>query len=538
MNLMKKSLFVLFLALLLALVACSKDDEGASTSNDESTDTEEQTDDQEDDGDTSTGQGGDLQYVLNVQPPTMDPVMSTATATRDVARPVFETLVTIDSAYEPQPMLAESWEISDDGLTYTFNLREGIKFHNGEEMTAEDVVASMNRWLEKSATAQSLIGEGSFEEVDEYTVNLLITEPSIFVLSALGGTLQFPGIMPKEVVEAATETGVEDYIGTGPFKFVEWKQDQYIHMEKFADYTPREEEPDGLSGKREALFDNIYINFVPDPNTQLGGIQTGQYDVGYGLSYDMYDQLENTEGVEAMAPIVGQYAMVYNKNLGIFTDVKMRQAVNAALNLEDIASTALNGKYRMASSYMQLEQEAWASDEGEEFYNNPDLEKAEQLLEEAGYDGEPIRFITTREYSYMYDSAVIIKEQLEKVGVNIELEVYDWPTVVNMRANPEEWDIFITGFPMTMTPVEQLFFNSTWVDGPEDEKTEELLKQISVAETIEEAKEHWDELQGHSWEIVPITKISDYTMIMGVSERVEGFQFLDGPILWNIGFKE
>src|SRR5699024_8295325 len=190
------------------------------------------------------------------------------------------------------------------------------------------------------------------------------------------------------------------------------------------------------------------------------------------MSYDMFDQLDSTPDVEAVAPIIGQYGLVFNKFDGAFTDVKMRQAVNAALNLEDIANAALGGKYRMSSSYMQIEQEAWASEAGEELYNNPDPDKVKALLDEIDYDGEPFKFITSREYSYMYDSAVIIKEQLEKVGINVDLEVYDWATVLNLRSDPEEWDALITGFPMTMTPVEQLFYNDTWIDGPTADKTD------------------------------------------------------------------
>src|SRR5690606_25818901 len=105
---------------------------------------------------------------------------------------------------------------------------------------------------------------------------------------------------------------------------------------------------------------------------------------------------------------------------------------------------------------------------------------------------------------------------------------------VNKRSDPDQWEVFITGFPMTMTPVEQLFYNDSWVDGPEDDKTTELLKAISGADTQEEAKAYWDELQEHSWEILPILKLADYTMIMGNRSNVEGFRFMDGPILWNV----
>jgi peptide/nickel transport system substrate-binding protein len=512
----KIGIFIAMLTFVLVLFGCSG--EANQTS---------------DDGEGEETGGGELQYAINTQPPSIDPHMSTATATRDVARHIFESLVTLNSKYEVVPMLAKSWEQSEDGKTYTFQLREGVKFHNGEEMTAEDVVASMSRWKERSATAQTLLEGATFEAKDDYTVVLQVEKPSVFVLPALAGTLQFAGIMPKEVVEATTETGVKEYIGTAPFKFVEWKQDQHIHLAKFEDYQPLDTPADGLGGKKEALVDDLYIQIVTDPSTRLTGLQTGQYDVGYGYEQDMLEQLESDPGINVFSPMIGYTSIVLNKTKGLFSDIKMRQAVNAALDVGKIAKASLVNNYRLNSSYMQEEQANWYSEAGSELYNSPDPEKAKRLLEEAGYNGETIRLITSRDYSYMYNSAAVIKEQLAKVGVNVELEVYDWPTVVSKRADPELWEIFITGLPTTSTPVEQLFFNSSWVDGPPDEKIEGLLQELRTSTSHEEAKKVWDELQGYSWEFLPIIKIADYTRLSASTEKVKGVTFFDGPVLWN-----
>jgi peptide/nickel transport system substrate-binding protein len=477
--------------------------------------------------------GGEIQYALNTQPPSMDPHMSTATATRDTARPIFESLVTLNSRYEVVPMLAESWKISEDGKTYTFKLREGVKFHNGKEMKAEDVVASMNRWQGRSATAKTLLDGGTFLAKDEYTVDLTVDKPSIFVLPALAGTLQFAGIMPKEVVEAATETGVKEYIGTGPYKFVEWKQDQYIHYAKFEDYKPLDTPADGLGGKRLALADDLYMQIVTDPSTRLTGLQSGQYDIGYSYEQDMLPIIEGDPNLTAENPNIGYTGLVFNKTEGLMADKKLRQAINAALDNEKIARASLVDNYRTNSSYMQKEQTNWFSEAGSELYNNPDLEKSKQLLAESGYNGEKVRLITSRDYTYMYNSAAVIKEQLAAVGINVELEVYDWPTVVSKRADPKQWELFITGFPTTSTPVEQLFLNSSWVDGPEDDKINGLLQEIRTATSQEDAKVLWDELQGYAWEYLPIIKIADYTTLVGYSNKVEGVTFFDGPVLWN-----
>ena len=241
--------------------------------------------------DKSSTKGGELRVALVTQPPTLDQPATTATVSRDTARLMFETLLTTDSNYQAVPMLAESVETSDDGKTYTFHLRKGVKFHNGKEMTSEDVVASMYRWMEKSSIIGPVEG-ATFEAKDEYTVVLQLTQPSPLTLDTLASAKMAAAIMPKEVVEAATpEDGVAEYIGTGPFKFVEWKQDQLIHFTKFDDYQPVDAKADGLAGRKEALVDDIYFHIVSDASTRLAGLRSGEYDFAYTIPFDNYEQL-------------------------------------------------------------------------------------------------------------------------------------------------------------------------------------------------------------------------------------------------------
>lgn len=511
---MKENIFFLtMLAIILALFGCS------SETTQTSYDTEGKV------------QVGELHFAVEASPPSLDPHMSGAGSTTTVARHIFETLVTLDSKFEVAPMLAESWEISEDGKGYNFKLREGVKFHNGKELTAEDVVVSMSRWQDK-AKKITLEG-GKWKEKDKYTVTFEIENPSLYVLSELAGPYQFAAIMPKEVVSAATETGVEDFVGTGPFQFVEWKQDQHIHVAKYEDYLPIDIPSDGLAGKKEALVDDIYFQIVLDPSTRFAGVQTGEYDVGYGFEQDMFEQVESNPNMKAYNPFVGYTNIVFNKNEAPFNNIKMRQAVNAALDVSKIAKASLVDNYRLNSSYMQEEQANWFSEKGSEFYNNPNPAKAKALLKEAGYDREAIKLMTTRDYSYMYNSAVVIKEQLEAVGMKVELEVYDWPTVLSLESEPDKWDIEIMGFGTTTTPIEQHFFRPDNNYGPMDEKIEDLINRIKNATSDEVAKELWGELQNYSWEFLPIIKIADYTWLSASSDKVEGLSFFYGPILWN-----
>src|SRR5690625_4325001 len=222
---------------------------------------------------------GELRVAYSAQPPTLDLHLSTAAATTEIMGQVYESLITVDSEYNIVPLLAESYEQSDDGLVITFKLREGVLFHNGKEMKAEDVVASMNRWKDLPG-GRGQFDNSVFEAIDDYTVEFKLDRPLSTALTALsqGGTT-FAGIMPKEVVEDASAEGVNEHIGTGPFKFVEWAQDQHVHLTKFTDYKLLDDPADGLTGKKEALVKDIYFEFVQDPSTRVAGLQSGEYDI-------------------------------------------------------------------------------------------------------------------------------------------------------------------------------------------------------------------------------------------------------------------
>ena len=178
MNLKKSSWFVLVIVLALSLMACSSGE--VDTSPDETGTATEGTVEG-----ATVNEDATLKVALQSIPPALDPHITGSTMTMELARPVFESLVAFNSRFEPQPVLAESWEISDDQKTFTFKLRQGVKFHNGNEMTAADVVASMNRWKELNATATRILGEGEFTAEDDYTVVLTLENPNFVTFNIL-----------------------------------------------------------------------------------------------------------------------------------------------------------------------------------------------------------------------------------------------------------------------------------------------------------------------------------------------------------------
>lgn len=528
---LKKKLIWLFAMMIisaLVMVGCnsSTHDEGSTgqTENDKVQDEEKTT-------------GGVLKIAIDAAPPTLDQPTSTATASRDTTRLMFESLVATDENFQPKPMLAEKIE-TDDYKTFVFYLRQGVKFHNGKEMTAEDVVASMERWLEKSTITGNIFKGATWTAQDDYTVVLELVEPSTLTLDTMASAKQAAGIMPKEVIESASPEGITEYIGTGPFQFVEWKQDQYIHFKKFEDYQPVDQEPSGLVGRKEALVDEIYFYIVPDTSTRLAGLQTGEYDFAYGVPYDSYEQLESDPNIETILTPAANEMLVFNKVEGISTNPEFRKAINTALDLEEIMMAAFPNKdfFWLDSGYMDINISNWASTAGSEYYNQNDPEKAKQMLEEIGYNGEEFKIMTTRDYDHHYNVGVVIHEQLTKLGINAKLEVFDWPTLNDKMDNDfGAWDAFITSSSTVSTPPQLIALSPSFGGGVNDDKVGEMLKQIENAPQLEEAQQLWDELQLYVWEeLMPIVNIGGYNSLYAHSSKVQGIKTTTGPIFWNV----
>lgn len=483
----------------------------------------------------SKGEGGVIKVASSAQPATMDPHMNTAVILAEVSRNVFEQLFTLNSKYQAVPMLAESYDLSDDGKTYTFHLRKGVKFHNGKEMKAEDVVASLKKWSTINSKA-AMFKDGEFKVQDDYTVVLTLPKRTFGIIEAIADNGQFSGIMPKELAESAGPEGVKEYIGTGPFKFVEWKQDQYIHLTKYKDYSPVNTKPDGLSGKKEVFVKDLYYYITPDDSTRVAGLQTGEYDVSASLPIDNYDQLKSVPSLKFKKSNNNLWA-IFNKKQGIFTDINMRHAVDAAIDNESMLVGVKSKKdfYRLDSSYMYKEQPDWHSDGGKENYNVNDVKKAKEYLQKAGYNGQEIRILTTRDYDFLYNAAVITKEQLEKAGMKVRLDVYDWATLVQKRTKPEEWDIFYTGFPLTiLSPTQLLPLSATWPGWTSDPKLTEYIQAIEASTSAEEAQKIWtEEAQTYVWEYLPAIKIGDVFDYTAYSDKLEDFEYFEGMVFWN-----
>jgi peptide/nickel transport system substrate-binding protein len=485
--------------------------------------------------------GGVLRIGTVGEPPTLDAHWTTVAITDVITNHVYEGLFTLDEDRRPIPMLAEGYTVSRDGLTYTFKLRQGVRFHNGKEMSAEDVVASLKRWGQQSIYGKSLFAQiAELRGVERHTVELRLKEPSAIVVISLAVANNAAVIYPKEIAEKfPPQTKATEFVGTGPFKVAEWKPDQYIRMVRFDDYRPRAERPNGYGGSKTAWVDEIRWVPVPDVASRVAQVETGALDFADDLNLDAYDRLRTSASVRAL--IAKPYfwlVAVLNKKEGLMTSQKLRQAWQAAIDIEPIMRNVAGGHpefYRMDSSLAHTEVSAWHTKLAGLPWNERNKDKAKRLLRDAGYKGEPIRFMTTQEYKWMYDFALLTKQQLEDIGFTIDLQVVDWSTLAQRRNNSKAYDAFTTGIGPFYDPTHAVVLSCNWPGWTCDEEITKLQADLTRETDPKKRYALWEQQTRLFYEKVPVIRYGDLHGLKAMRKTVKGFnEKTDRPRFTNV----
>ena len=538
-----KRVFALFFVLSLVLVACSDasptsdtDQTTTTSGGDQSTPTTVAPD-SPDTTQPMASPGGSLIVALDAEAATLDVHITTQGNTQKIGWHIFEGLFTVDENFAPTPMLVDSYTYDEGTYTYTFQLREGVTFHDGSQLDSEDVVASMQRWLEVSSNGVQLAGAVvEVRSAGELTVELELNGPFAPTLQMLTFPIQGLGIYPSEVLADLGEGELTEYIGTGPFEFVEKTPDVEVKLKRFEGYAPREEAPSGMAGKREALVDELIFRPVPEVSARRDMVITGEAHITESLDTEMLSSVEGASGVETFvikpwwSPLTN-----FNKAWGPTADLKVRQAMYAAMNMEEAMQAAFGIPefYRLDGSTMFPETEYY-SDAGSELYNEYDPERAKQLIAESSYNGEPIIWLTSRDRQWNFVIATVVKQQLEEVGLNIQLEVVDTPTIRTRRAEREGWSAYDTANLYLPDPATWVILDPTIIGWWEDEKKDELVASLNTEVDFTARKAIWDELQAYIHEQVPTIQYGNFFALGVQSSDVEGYQGTLFPFYWNV----
>jgi peptide/nickel transport system substrate-binding protein len=479
-----------------------------------------------------------LKVAIIGEPPSLDAHWTTATLTYDVTSHIYEPLFTLDERYGVVPMLAEGHAVADGGRTWTIRLRRGVPFHNGKELTADDVVASLGRWGRIATVGKALFKNvQALQARDRHTVEMRFGGCAGPVLSSLGNANQFPAIYPKELVEAAGDGQIKEFIGTGPFRFVERVPDRYTRLARFDRYAARAEAPSGYGGRRAARVGEIQFIPVPDVSVRTAGVESGEYHFSDWIAPDAYERLARNPRLDVMIVKPNEWiSAIFNKKQGLFTSRPLRQAVVAALDMEAVMRAAVGGPefYRLDPSLLFREQ-PWWSDVGKDVYNRPNKERAKELMKAAGYKGEPVRWMATQFYDWMYKSALAAKQQLEDVGFNVDLQVLEWATVVQRRNDPKLYDVFTTGIGFQTDPSQLVVLSCDWPGWTCDPRLEQLQAKLACETDVARRKATWDEIQRWFWDEVPVVKLGDFFSLRIKQKGVVGYANRYRPFFWNVG---
>lgn len=464
-------------------------------------------------------------------PPTLDPHLSTTRATADIAINVFETLVGYGEDFSPQPLLASSWEVSEDGLTYTFSIKQGVTFHDGSALTAEDVIASIERIRAVGAYRARLADVTSLTAVDDHTVQLTLSQQNASLFSAFADPLM--AIIPAELVGSAELTG-NQLVGTGPFRFVEWLPDQHVRLARFDGYVQSPGNTGGNTGERTAFVEEVLFIPVPEEAARAAGLQTGEYHVVDGVPYGAGRRLMENDSVVILQfeQYMKPFIYVNQQETRITGDLNIRRAIQAALNHEEIMAVAAEG-YGVVDPSIGFG--VWSSDAGSEYFDIRDQELARGYLQAAGYDGTPVVLVTNTDYDVMYRSALMIERQLKQIGMNVEVQVYDWAGSRAVR-DTFEYDLFISGHLLQVDPTVTEFHlqPATSPFAYDDPVVSDLLDQGRRETDLAKRQEIYAEVQRRVFEQVAWIKLFDQNTFQGTRADVQGYRPWPYIRAWNV----
>jgi len=486
--------------------------------------------------------GGTLRYAMIDTPPTLDQHVTTATLSTTVGQHMFETLFTFTEAWEPVPLLAKSADVRDGGKLVVIQLRQGVLFHNGKEMTSEDVVASLNRWGKSASRGPVLFARVEKVEADrKYGVKLYLKEPFAPWAVLLGFANGGPVIYPKEIVEDAGKEPIapKNYIGTGPYRFVEWKSGNEIILQRFDKYVKRAEKADGYAGERNAYFDRLVFFPVPDPGTRVSGVKAGDYDFAEYIPGDLFVGLDKDPAVKTMIRKGPETGMLFaNTKEGLMSNQKLRQAILAAVDVEPVLRAAVGPEKLWAlNGGLMPPGTMWYTKVAAEGYSQKNPERARALAREAGYKGETIRYMATTSYPHHYNASVVIAKQLKDAGFNIDLQIYDWATLVSRRAQPNLWDLFYTTHGFVPHPMLYTFMSATypgWWDTP---RKRQYATELTSALTPARQMEAMEKLQTLFYEEVPLVRTGDqftYDIFSPKLRGIDSSTLLIFTKFWNV----
>jgi peptide/nickel transport system substrate-binding protein len=493
-----------------------------------------------------------LRAVMHSDLKILDPVWTPANITRNHGYMIYDTLLALDDKGDIKPQMLEKYEVSSDGLTYTFTLRDGLFWHDGQPVTAEDCVASIKRWATKDAAGQILMNfsEG-FEVISTKTFRLKLKEPTGLVLTALSKRSSLPAfMMPKRVAETDPNKQISDFTGSGPFVFKkdEWKTGHVTVYVKFDKYNARPEPASGMAGGKIAKVDRVEWRAISDYNVAVNALLAGEIDYIEQPPHDLLPLMKSDPNIKFWNwnPLGNQYMFRPNHLAKPFDDPKVRQALWFAFNQEDFPKAVIGDPayYKICRALFGCAT-ALASEKGLEGLLTSNFEKAKALLKEAGYDGTPIVLMHSTDLYQLTNLAPVAKQLMEKAGFKVDMQSMDWQTLVTRRAKKDPpsaggWHAFLTSNAASdmSDPVMAQWLSSAcdkalpgW---PCDSEMERLRTQYARETDPAKQKAIAEAVQVRATEWTPLIHLGQWYPVAPARKNIAGILAPGVPVFWNV----
>ncbi len=489
--------------------------------------------------------GGDLKIL--------DPIWATNYLTRNYGYMVYDTLFAQDAKGALKPQMLESYTESPDKRLYTFTLREGLMWHDGKPVTADDCVASIKRWSAKDPIGQklaSLITAMKIENAKTFSISL--KKPTSLLLFALGKsspTVAF--MMPKRVAETSPNIQITDFTGSGPFVFKkdEWRPGDRAVFVKFDKYKPRAEPASGLAGGKTVKVDRVEWLAITDSQQAVNALEAGEIDYVLQPPHDLLPLLKDDKGVKLINwnPLGSYFVFKPNWLAKPFDNEKVRRALWYAFNQKDFLNASIGNPeyYKVCKSLFPCDS-TFTSNEGiSDGLMESNFQKARELLKEGGYDGTPIVLLQSTDLPGATNLAPVAKSLMEKAGFKVRIETMDWQTLIARRTKKDPpsaggWHGFFTAWasPDVQDPISQIFLATTcdkalygW---PCDAEMERLRENFSSETDPAKQKLIAEEIQVRNFQITAMINVGQWYQPAAVRANIKGVVPASVPVFWGI----
>jgi len=491
--------------------------------------------------------GQTLRFVAQADLKILDPVWTTGYITRNHGYLVYDTLLGTDENLQIKPQMVDHFTVSPDRMKYTFTLRDGLRWHDGQPVRSDDCVESLKRWGKKDRFGGFLLAHtAKIAPVDSKTFSLELGEPFGPVLDALGSAARPAFMMPARIATTSPDEQIKETVGSGPFKFVqdEWQPGKQAVYVRNPGYVPRHEPPSGSTGGKKAHLDKVIWRYIPDPDAAAEALAAGEVDWWEQPPLNFIQKITQNPALRTFIPDpLGTQGWLRPNHLHPpFSNKKARQALLYMMDQITYLSLAIGpGEYYRACHSDFACKGPYATRAGAEPLMKPDLAKARQLVKEAGYDGRPVVVVQITDLTFLNYAAIVTRRRLESIGFNVELRPMDWSTnlVVRNRKEPPDkggWNLIHTWWSAAevISPPVHFGLSAAWYGWHNIPQLDKLIAAWLRAADQPKRKAIADEIQKVAFDEVPYVPWGEWDIPTAFRKDVQGILKFTAPVFWNV----